>query len=77
MCLVIETCQRLSVSPAELFRRAIDQHHFTNGEEVLKNRFIRWFNYGEIPPYVEEFCRTAVRVKFERSDEEESGWLFV
>lgn len=55
--IVHKTSLALVVTPKQLFKQASEEMHFTNADEVAKNRYERWVKFGEIPPYVESHCK--------------------
>ncbi len=56
MCPVVRTAQKLGISAEEVFKRATDEKHFTNGEEVFQKRWRDYQRYEVVPVYVYAFC---------------------
>jgi len=58
------TAKRLGVSVETLITRAAHAKHFTHMRDIIRNRYERWIKYGEIPPFVEEYCIQHTPVSF-------------
>ena len=54
--LIKDTASKLHVEPRVLFVQAAEAKGFTNAEEAGAYRFQRWFKYGEVLPYMTDFC---------------------
>lgn len=59
--LIKDTSKKMGVAEKAVFMRASMDKGFTNASEVADYRYTRWFKYGEVPTFVEEFCLTQWR----------------
>lgn len=54
--LIHDTAQRFGVAERILFEVASKEKGFSNYLEVATYRFSRWFKYGEVPAWVQDYC---------------------
>lgn len=56
MSIVADTAERFDYDVQVLFQKAAEARGFTNALEVANFRYMRYLQYNEIPPYVEDYA---------------------
>lgn len=60
---VEQACERLKISPAELFRKAYQRHGLMFSVGGPNETYPRWQQHGTIPVYVARFLNDTEKIR--------------